>query len=726
MTEKIKNKWGRGARTTLLLAGVLLSTSIWALGMGDIRVASHLNQPFSAFIPISGLGKLDPGELQATFASDSAHERAGLKRSGLLNQFDLSVQKKPLGIRIRSRVTVSEPLLQFLIDVRGGSQQIQRQFSVLMDPKDLFLPATTNPSPALNTQATPRVSTEAATPRATPLRAAARPRAQQPPAPKSRPTKARKSDWARNDDLEDIARKAAAQSPHLQWSQVLVALYQASQDALPATPNSSKNSARGSLNSGFNARPLPNPIRRSVEPGGLSLRFDTELDSGGLGASIAREITAVINADTPRLRLEPVEKSASGNTTAVSAGSSQGQATGVEQRATTPRNDVGNDSAQAPLSVPSASDKTRQQQAQDEASNKLEANSGSASDTAPTKAAIKSNLSSLLFNLVFFIVVFLILLGLLAWWKNRSVKEYPIYAPVGGVDHKIEPGVSPTRRHLHNTPSDAGVSRQSATPVNSNPKKANTPDSRMETLPREPNATPESEDEYDAAAAHAEQAMPEVDAATAQAVDATSSEIPGDTAYPKTSEFDIDEQDFSVDELSFSDDEFDDADSHISVTPETIDFDQDSNPQAPQVLQATDWASWLQGDSVAAGEPVESTAGDFDPSQEEPLAVSNIYLELGLYEQAAGWLQENIAADPQRLDLRLNLLNTYQQAGGRAPFIEHAKSLLNNVSKVPEAEWGQVRAWAADLCPEVAFLQAPNADAARQMGQIDPASDDMP
>lgn len=122
---------------TIALIGLLAPFGAGALGIGDIRSHSSLNQPLSAEIPLvlSGGDKLS--NIQVRLASPEAFEKAGVERLHALTQLQFKPVAKPDGrhtIQVSSRNVIQETFLDFLVEVESPQGMVLREFTLLLDP----------------------------------------------------------------------------------------------------------------------------------------------------------------------------------------------------------------------------------------------------------------------------------------------------------------------------------------------------------------------------------------------------------------------------------------------------------------------------------------------------------------------------------------------------------------------------------------------------------------
>ena len=127
------------------LVSALGGNGALALGLGEVKLNSTLNQPLKAEISLLQTRGLTDGEIKVRLASPEDFERAGVDRTYLLTelQFDVDYSSGAPVIRITSREPIREPFLNFLVETRWPSGRLLREYTLLMD-----LPAfASNPAP---------------------------------------------------------------------------------------------------------------------------------------------------------------------------------------------------------------------------------------------------------------------------------------------------------------------------------------------------------------------------------------------------------------------------------------------------------------------------------------------------------------------------------------------------------------------------------------------------
>jgi pilus assembly protein FimV len=121
----------------LLLLSLALPGASLALGLGDIRVDSALNQPLTAQIDLLGASPDELTGLKAAIADPEIFQRRGLDRGPYLSAISLTVGQDKQGhpiLLVRSTEPVSEPVVTFLVDLRSPAGQLIRECSLLLDP----------------------------------------------------------------------------------------------------------------------------------------------------------------------------------------------------------------------------------------------------------------------------------------------------------------------------------------------------------------------------------------------------------------------------------------------------------------------------------------------------------------------------------------------------------------------------------------------------------------
>jgi len=213
-----------------------------ALGLGDIRVDSALNEPLSAQIDIVGATREELVALTAKVANKDIFQRYGADRPSFLAtatfKVGLDAQGHPV-LNVRSAEAFTDPLVDFLVDLRWGNGELIREYSLLLDPA-AYSPTphgvvadtgSNGLSPTVPAPVAPKAGSIAtATTVATALPASA---ADQDSPPAASPASHR---VIAHDTLRGIARRAGARN-ELHAQRMMVAIFRANPHAFDGNIN---------------------------------------------------------------------------------------------------------------------------------------------------------------------------------------------------------------------------------------------------------------------------------------------------------------------------------------------------------------------------------------------------------------------------------------------------------------------------------------------------------
>ncbi len=118
------------------LASLALSSHVSALGLGEVKLKSTLNQPLEAEVKLLDTRDLTAEQILVTLASPADFERNGVDRLFFYTEFQFAVDlESPDGpkVLITSRNPVREPYLNFLIEARWTAGRLLREYTLLMD-----------------------------------------------------------------------------------------------------------------------------------------------------------------------------------------------------------------------------------------------------------------------------------------------------------------------------------------------------------------------------------------------------------------------------------------------------------------------------------------------------------------------------------------------------------------------------------------------------------------
>jgi pilus assembly protein FimV len=119
--------------TTLLFT---LCGNVFAVGLGDITVLSHLNEPFQARIALVKTGDLKTEEMLVSMASADEFAKRKMSRDAIYGTIRFTVDlKNPAGpsILLTTDTVVKEPTLDFLVVLNWPTGKLQRGYTILLE-----------------------------------------------------------------------------------------------------------------------------------------------------------------------------------------------------------------------------------------------------------------------------------------------------------------------------------------------------------------------------------------------------------------------------------------------------------------------------------------------------------------------------------------------------------------------------------------------------------------
>ena len=121
--------------------------------------------------------------------------------------------------------------------------------------------------------------------------------------------------------------------------------------------------------------------------------------------------------------------------------------------------------------------------------------------------------------------------------------------------------------------------------------------------------------------------------------------------------------------------------------------------------------------------PFEDTMIGHDALQldeSDPLAEADFHMAYGLYDQAADLVSSAAEKAPERLDLKVKLLEIFFVWGNKDKFLEGAKSLQQSLGADTGGEWDKIVIMGKQLCPEESLFSGEFSGG----GDVDLALDD--
>ena len=123
--------------SAIAIASAFIICNVNALGLGEIKVKSALNEPLHAEIDIFQVKNLSPLQIQSRMADLNDFALSGLATQRALSdvRFQTRVRANGTGrIILTSKLPVTEPFMNFLVEVNWPSGRLIREYTLLLDP----------------------------------------------------------------------------------------------------------------------------------------------------------------------------------------------------------------------------------------------------------------------------------------------------------------------------------------------------------------------------------------------------------------------------------------------------------------------------------------------------------------------------------------------------------------------------------------------------------------
>ena len=117
--------------------GCVHTSSVLALGLGEMTLGSYLNEPLQAQVDLLNIGGLHEDQIKIRLATSEDFKRMGVDRAYFLTGISFEVDIEDDGrarILITSEDPVLEPYLDFILEARWPSGRLLREYTVLVDP----------------------------------------------------------------------------------------------------------------------------------------------------------------------------------------------------------------------------------------------------------------------------------------------------------------------------------------------------------------------------------------------------------------------------------------------------------------------------------------------------------------------------------------------------------------------------------------------------------------
>lgn len=124
-------------KSHVLLLLLMPSASVFALGLGGVRVESALNEPLNAKVELISVEQTAVEDIRVKLAGAEVFNRAGVARPYLLSKLRFKPVIPEHGspyIQVSTRDSVREPFLDFLLEISWPQGNLVREFTILLDP----------------------------------------------------------------------------------------------------------------------------------------------------------------------------------------------------------------------------------------------------------------------------------------------------------------------------------------------------------------------------------------------------------------------------------------------------------------------------------------------------------------------------------------------------------------------------------------------------------------
>ncbi|MFI4962550.1 MAG: FimV/HubP family polar landmark protein [Legionellales bacterium] len=122
---------------TLMYAFLMFPMTLYALGLGAMKVESALDQPFKAEIELIDIHSAPLSNIKVGLGDPESFDNIGLTRAPVLDLLQFKIEKNQEGrwvIRIKSQERISEPYLELVVDLAWTKGQLYKAYTVLLDP----------------------------------------------------------------------------------------------------------------------------------------------------------------------------------------------------------------------------------------------------------------------------------------------------------------------------------------------------------------------------------------------------------------------------------------------------------------------------------------------------------------------------------------------------------------------------------------------------------------
>jgi FimV-like protein len=128
-------KWMNTKWLVLVGMALLIASPAFGLGLGSAEVRSYLNQPLLARIALISQTDEELGTITARLASAADVEMMGLSRSvSVPLHFEVLTEAGDAYVEVSSRLSITEPVIQFVLEVQWAGGRMLREYTLFLDP----------------------------------------------------------------------------------------------------------------------------------------------------------------------------------------------------------------------------------------------------------------------------------------------------------------------------------------------------------------------------------------------------------------------------------------------------------------------------------------------------------------------------------------------------------------------------------------------------------------
>ena len=124
-------------RLSIIVLSFAISPLSFALNIGSKQLNSTLNQKLDANVELLGVQEDEISSITIKLASNAIYQRLGIERSVFIEKLNFSLLENDAGIHfvhISTDYVVTEPFLNFLVELNWSTGYSLREFTIFLDP----------------------------------------------------------------------------------------------------------------------------------------------------------------------------------------------------------------------------------------------------------------------------------------------------------------------------------------------------------------------------------------------------------------------------------------------------------------------------------------------------------------------------------------------------------------------------------------------------------------